>query len=298
MHILITGGNGFLGKNFINFLKKKPNYKINSIPRNIDLSIAKNVDKYFKKIDKIKYIFHFAEVSGNKEWSKLNSFQQTLTNLKINLNIISAWKNYQPYAKFIFLSSVWSYPMGENKLKEKNYWIGDLDKDTRHFGYNKRIATILLDAAKENYNLKATTLILGTVYGPGDLSDHFIPTIIRRMKNEKEVLKIYGTGLESRDFIYIEDQVKGIFLHKDENESIINIGTGKLTTIKKIVELSKKIMNYKGKIEYLKTNKSNDIKRGMSISKAKKLTGWTSTNKFIKLKKGLKNTIDDMIKNG
>ena len=115
-----------------------------------------------------------------------------------------------------------------------------LNPETRHFGYNKKIATILLETAKVNFKLKATTLILGTVYGPGDLSDHFIPTIIRRMKNEKKILEVYGTGKESRDFIYIDDQVKGIFLHKDCNEEILNIGTGKLTTIKKLYKFQKK----------------------------------------------------------
>ena len=249
------------------------------------------------KSGKLNYIFHFAEVSGNKAWSKKNSFQQTLMNLRININIISAWKKYQPNAKFIFVSSVWSYPLGDPFLKEKDYWKGELNPETIHFAYNKRIATILLESAKNNFKLKATTLILGTVYGPGDLSDHFIPTIIRRMKKEKETLQVYGTGLESRDFIYIDDQIKGIFMHKDQNEEIINIGTGKLTSIKNVIEISKKIMKYKGKIKYMKMNKSMDIKRGMSVYRAKKLTGWSNKNMFMKLENGLLNTINDMEKN-
>ena len=299
MNILITGGSGYLGKNLFNYLKKKKTkFKTISIPRSIDLTLEKKVNNYFKKSGKLNYIFHFAEVSGNKAWSKKNSFQQTLMNLKINVNIISAWKKYQPNAKFIFVSSVWSYPLGDPFLKEKDYWKGELNPETIHFAYNKRIATILLESAKNNFKLKATTLILGTVYGPGDLSDHFIPTIIRRMKKEKETLQVYGTGLESRDFIYIDDQIKGIFMHKDQNEEIINIGTGKLTSIKNVIEISKKIMKYKGKIKYMKMNKSMDIKRGMSVYRAKKLTGWSNKNMFKKLENGLLNTINDMEKNG
>ncbi len=299
MNILITGGSGYLGKNLFNYLKKKKTkFKTISIPRSIDLTLEKKVNNYFMKSGKLNYIFHFAEVSGNKAWSKKNSFQQTLMNLRINVNIISAWKKYQPNAKFIFVSSVWSYPLGDPFLKEKDYWKGELNPETIHFAYNKRIATILLESAKSNFKLKATTLILGTVYGPGDLSDHFIPTIIRRMKKEKETLQVYGTGLESRDFIYIDDQIKGIFMHKDQNEEIINIGTGKLTSIKNVIEISKKIMKYKGKIKYMKMNKSMDIKRGMSVYRAKKLTGWSNKNMFMKIENGLLNTINDMEKNG
>ena len=249
MKILITGGSGYLGKNLFNYLKKKKTkFKTFSIPRSIDLTLEKKVNNYFMKSGKLNYIFHFAEVSGNKAWSKKNSFQQTLMNLRININIISAWKKYQPNAKFIFVSSVWSYPLGDPFLKEKDYWKGELNPETIHFAYNKRIATILLESAKNNFKLKATTLILGTVYGPGDLSDHFIPTIIRRMKKEKETLQVYGTGLESRDFIYIDDQIKGIFMHKDQNEEIINIGTGKLTSVKSFAE---KCFNYLG-LDYSK----------------------------------------------
>ena len=297
MNILVTGGKGFIGKNFINLINKKKNIRLFILPRKIDLSKNNTIKFYFKKIKNLDYIFHFAEVSGNKEWSKKNSFHQTSNNLKINLNIISAWAKYQHKAKFIFVSSIWSYPLGRSFLEEKDYWSGMLNPETRHFGYNKKIATILLETAKVNFKLKATTLILGTVYGPGDLSDHFIPTIIRRMKNEKKILEVYGTGKESRDFIYIDDQVKGIFLHKDCNEEILNIGTGKLTTIKKIIQISKKIMKFNNKIRFIRPKKNLDVNRGMSIKKAKSLTGWSIKNKFINIEKGLKKTIDDMYKN-
>ena len=297
MNVLVTGGKGFIGKNFINYISKKKNITILKLPREIDLSKSNVVDNFFKNVKNLNYIFHFAEVSGNKEWSKKHSFQQTLENLKINLNVISAWTKYQKKAKFIFVSSVWSYTLGKPFLREKEYWSGMLNPETRHFGYNKKIATVLIETAKANFKLKATTLILGTVYGPGDLSDHFIPTIIRRMRKEREVLILYGTGNESRDFIYIDDQVKGIFSHRDCNEEIINIGTGKLTSIKKVIQISKKLMKFKQKIRFIRPNKILDANRGMSIKKAKSLTGWSMKNKFINLEKGLKNTIDDMYKN-
>ena len=88
MNILVTGGKGFIGKNFINLISKKKNIRLFILPRKIDLSKNNPINNYFKKIKNLDYIFHFAEVSGNKEWSKKNSFHQTSNNLKINLNII------------------------------------------------------------------------------------------------------------------------------------------------------------------------------------------------------------------
>ncbi len=114
----------------------------------------------------------------------------------------------------------------------------------------KKIATILIEAAKKNYNLKGTTLVLGTVFGPGDRSDHFIPSVIRRMQKNKKKFNAFGSGNESRDFIFVEDQVKGIFFHKDVNEEILNIGSGNLIKTKQMINILKKIMKYKGDIIY------------------------------------------------
>ena len=77
---------------------------------------------------------------------------------------------------------------------------------------------------------------MGTVYGPGDLSDHFIPTIIRRMR-KKNLFKVYGTGKRA-DFIYVDDQVKGIFMSKDYNEKF-EYWHRKTNHHKKIIQISK-----------------------------------------------------------
>ena len=297
---LITGNRGFIGRNLIKYiLKNDKNAKIFSTPKKLDLSISSKTNLFFKNKKKIDYIFHLADISGNKNWSKKNSFIQTLQNIKMHTNVISAWQSYLPKSKFIFVSSLWAYPIGEKKSSEKNYWKGLILNETRHYGYSKKIATILIESAKKNYNLKGTTLVLGTVYGPGDTSDHFIPSIIRRMEKNKKILEVFGSGNESRDFIFIDDQIKGIFSHRNINEEILNIGSGNLIKTKQIIDILKKIMKYKGKIIYRNLNNSkDDLERGMSINKAKKLSGWSLPRNKDRLEKNLNLTVEDMKKNG
>ncbi len=136
---IITGDRGFIGKNLLNYISKiDKNSKIITTPKKLDLSIESKVNNFFKKQKKINYIFHLADVSGNKNWSKQNSFKQTLENIKIHSNVISGWKSHLPKSKFIFVSSLWAYPIGEKKSLEKNYWNGLMLKETRHYGYSKK----------------------------------------------------------------------------------------------------------------------------------------------------------------
>ena len=140
---------------------------------------------------------------------------------------------------------------------------------------------------------------MGTVFGPGDKSDHFIPSIIRRINKNPSKLDVYGSGKESRDFIYIDDQIKAIYLHKDCNENLLNVGTGRLINIKKIIMKLKKIMNFSGKIIFKKIKKDDkDIKRGMSIDKANLISGWPTKYKLIDIDKALLETVKDMRING
>lgn len=294
---LITGGYGFIGRNLSIFLKKKePKCRIIKAPKRLNLINSKTTNNFFKNINfKIDYIFHLADVSGNKKWASQNSFYQTFSNIQIHLNVISAWIKFKQKAKFVFVSSLWAYPIGKKFLNEETYWGSPHVLYANFYAFTKKIASLLLKAAKKDYGLKSVTLVLGSTFGPGDKSNHFIPSIIRRIKKKPSKLIINGSGAESRDFIFIDDQIKAIYLHKDVNLEIINIGTGRLTTIKKIVNLLINIMNFKGKVVFKQKNDSdNDEKRGMSVKKANDLKGWPTKYNLMDLKKSLIFTVKEI----
>ena len=298
---LVTGSRGFVGKHLCKYLKKiEPNSKIIELPKKIDLLNLNQTSNFFKNIKfKVDYIFHLADVSGNKNWASQNSFFQTYSNIQIHLNTISAWKKFLPKSNFIFVSSIWAYPIGKKYQEEQNYWEGKLIEYAKFYAYTKKIASLLLESAKKNFKLQSSTFVLGTVFGPGDKSDHFIPSIIRRINKNPLKMEINGTGNESRDFIFVEDQVKAIYLHKDCKQDLLNIGTGKLINIRTVLIKLKKIMKYKGKIIFKhKNTNEKDIFRGMSVKKAKLLSGWPQKFSLTNFDRALKTTIKDMKING
>ena len=116
------------------------------------------------------------------------------------------------------------------------------------------------------------------------------PQLLEKLKKTKKII-INGSGKESRDFIFINDQIKAIFKLKNTNEDILNIGSGNLISIKRIVTKLKKIMNFDGKIQFKKKiNREKDVYRGMKISKAKKF-GWYGKTKLTDLNEALKITV-------
>ena len=139
-------------------------------------------------------------------------------------------------------------------------------------------------------------------YGVNDNYDlntsHFFPALIRKiieaMKNNKDYIKIWGSGKSLRELIYCDDIADACiyFLKKRTKETWINIGTGK---DKSITDYANLIMNYLGiklKIKYERNKPEGTYKKLLDVSLAKKY-GWTYKTS---LEHGLSLTITDFLK--
>tara|TARA_B100001250_G_scaffold408219_1_gene430226 strand:+ start:60 stop:509 length:450 start_codon:yes stop_codon:yes gene_type:complete len=128
-------------------------------------------------------------------------------------------------------------------------------------------------------------------------SSHFLPALIRKiveaLRNNKDYIKIWGSGKPLREVIFCDDIADACiyFLKKDTKETLINIGTG---IEKSISDYANFIMNHLGvklKIKYEKKNLDGTYKKLLDVSLAKKY-GWVyKTN----LEKGLSKTINDYL---
>jgi GDP-L-fucose synthase len=294
---LVTGGKGFIGKHLTRFLQGRFDAGlVTSVGREFDLREPTRVRELFQGFGAFDYIIHLADVQGNARWSEQNAAAQFLANAKISLNILEAWQLWQAQARLICLSSLWAYPEAVVEAEEKDYWNGRMPRPTEHYGLNKKFLGVGLDACKRQHGLKGTALVLGSVYGPEDLTTHVIPSLLTRMRQNPDLLEIWGDGTETRDFIYVEDQVRGIFEHRDYNGELLNISSGKAYSIRQVVEILIRLMDYKGKIVFDASRATGTANRRINTSLAGRTTGWPAKFKLHTLEEGLQKTVDSFKK--
>jgi len=133
-------------------------------------------------------------------------------------------------------------------------------------------------------------------------SSHVIPAMIRKFHDAKvknfSTVILWGSGTPMREFLFVDDLAKSVVFAMENNlkESLYNIGSGKDITIKKLAEIIKKIIGFKGDILWDKSKPDGTPKKLMDVSKMEKI-GWKYS---IELEEGIEKTYKwflDNIKN-
>ena len=292
MNFLITGGLGFIGSNFINyiFLNNKLNFnRIINIDKesycsNKSFTIDNEKYKYIKvdindknfitfilKEYNITHIIHFAAQS-HVDNSFDNSLDYTIDNVKGTHTLLDCVKNVNKDILFLHFSTDEVYGESINKYDIKNET--SLLLPTNPYAASKAAAEMYVNSYKKSYNFKTIILRCNNVFGPNQYPEKVIPKFIKQFKNNKKIT-IHGKGESIRDFIYIDDVSEAIItvLQKGKINEIYNIsGDIKIS----IIELAKLIIGKKDfneNIEYINDRPFNDKRYDINSDKLKKL-GW------------------------
>ena len=292
--VLITGGTGFLGFNYLKFLTKKNVYSLYSLSRkfprpskkikNVKYLVADlNNSKSLYKINKIKfdYVVNFAGNINHKE--KINTMN---SHFKGVVNLVKIL-NRENLIKFVQIGSSVEY--GKTKsphLEPKRIPIKK--KIFSVYGYAKLLSTIFLMKENKKNNFPSIIVRPYLIYGPFQTPNRLIPySIISCLKKRNFPC---SSGLQTRDFLYVSDAINFIFkvmINKDVG-MIINLGSGKRikvkTIIKNIVKISKGGFPDFGKIK-LRNDELLNLYPSISLARLKK---WKPK---IGILKGLKLTI-------
>jgi nucleoside-diphosphate-sugar epimerase len=288
MKALITGGTGMIGGVLARRLKDD-GWEVKTPVH--DLSLWAGADVAFSAFDmRFDYIFHCADVCRGLEWTKKHPGEQFLANAAITTNVLRAWKEHQGRATFVGFSSGWAYPAGAMISTEGFYWSGHMHPDIEQYGIIKKMLGVGIQALKRQYGMDGTMLTLGNVYGPGDASTRVIPSILKRMLSNADRLEVYGSETDERDFVFIDDQVEGILRHRNAKEPLVNIASGRLTTVGEVVRTIVELATYKGDVVFL--NKEIGTPRGFDLSLSRRLTGWPDNMTFHSLREGLRKTME------
>lgn len=302
---LITGGTGFFGKNLVPYIESRGG-TVDYFGSQFDLSTESGAELAFKTFTKkYDYIIHAAVLQGAGDWPLYHKAEQFDINCRIHSNVFKYWHTTQPQARMIGLGSSCSYPGTLTVLPETSYWDGPMHESVDIYGLTKKVMNVGIEAYKSQYGLKGTTVVFATLYGPHDSfhreKAHVVSALIRKFVEAKEgglpQVEVWGDGTQTRELIYVEDQIKGMMSVLDHDGPLINIGTGTTHTIRELAETIKELVGYEGEIFY-NTNRFVGIKhKVLDISLAKEMYGWTTDIPLESFETNLKKSIEWFIEN-
>jgi len=296
--ILLTGGNGFLGIFVKNELIKKgvkeKDIFIPDLP-DFDLRDKKNCEKAVKNKD---IIIHLAAKVGGIGLNQEKPGELFYDNLIMGAELMEQARKVK-VEKFVAIGTVCCYPkFTPVPFKEQDLWNGYPEETNAPYGLAKKMLLVQAQAYRKQYGFNAIYLLPVNLYGPNDnfdsKSSHVIPALIKKVadakKNNKNFIKIWGTGKATREFLYVEDAAQAIILatEKYNKNEPVNLGSGMEISIKNLVKTICQLMNFKGKIRWDKSKPDGQPRRMLNTHKAKKEFGFQAKTNF---EKGLKKTI-------
>lgn len=306
--VLITGGTSFVGKNLTRKLEELSAGYRTFHSKEFDLTKPEEANAIFaQNSGEYDFIVHMAALQHAADWPMHHTADQLHVNGLIQLNTLEAWKKFQPQAKMVAVGSSCCYPGEIPSLREQDVDQGHLHDSVYAYGATKRLLGIGLRAYKDQFGLRGVMPMFATLYGAHDdfnlKTAHVVGALVAKFcdakREKKPEVEIWGDGTQTRELIFVEDQMDGLLMAAQYYEGdsrnyygdLINIGSGKETSIRDLAETVKRVSDYGGEIRY-NPNRFVGVKHKiLDISKAKEEFGWTVANKMHSLEEGLRKTV-------
>ena len=293
--ILVTGGNGLVGSEFIGDQYFKPSSK--------EYDLVDTQQTYRLMLKGFDSVIHCAAkvggVGGNMNF-KGDFFYQ---NIMMNTNVIEGARLSKVKNLVAFLSTCVFPDNVDYPLTEKKIHLGPPHFSNDAYAYAKRMTDVQIRAYKEQYGLNYKSVIPSNIYGPNDnydiINGHVLPSLIHKCylaRENKTPLSIWGSGKPLREFIFSKDVAKlteWVLHNYNENEPII-LSTSEEVSIKQVVEIVVELMNFKGEVIFDSSKPDGQYRKPSDNSKIKH---YLPNFKFTPLYEGLKETIEYFEKN-
>lgn len=236
MKILITGGNGFLGRNIVPLFEKTNNTIFS--PSRLDLNLLWPLTQITKVVVEFNpdIILHLAAECGGILANSKDPVSYLTKNITMGQNIYECARILNINTVHT-LGSVCSYPkFCPLPFKEEDLWNGYPEETNAPYGIAKRVLLMLAQTYREKYGIGGSFIIPANMYGEHDHFDtifgHVIPALIKKATNAKlnnTDMECWGSGNATRQFLYVKDAANiirdAVLQNVDENLPI-NIGSG------------------------------------------------------------------------
>src|SRR3972149_525661 len=300
MKVLVTGGAGFIGSNFVHYLlKKHPEYEISVLDKLTYAGRKENLQDVWNEISFIKgdvakredveeamktcdSVLNFAaETHVDRSIVEAGTF--VLTDVLGTYNLLEAARKFD-LPKFVQISTDEVY----GHILRGSFKETDKLSPRNPYSASKAGAELLCQAYFETYNLPTIITRSSNNYGPNQHPEKLVAKTLIYAMLERQI-PVYGTGENVRDWIYVEDNCEAIdlVLHKGQLGEAYNIAAGQeLKNIQIVKTILKQTKQPESLIRFVQDRPGHDLRYSLNTDKIKEL-GWKPKTEF---KEGIEKT--------
>ena len=307
--VLVAGGTGMVGQKLVpKLINLGAEVYIASLDDNS--LVANKVKKFYKKdllnldncikvCEEKDIVFNLLGVTGSPKQNIDRPASFMVSNLYCALNMLVAAKKNN-VKNYLFTSTYGVYAPS-NLMKEEDVWKTFPSEHDKFAGWAKRIGELQIEAFSKEYNFESLHVVRpANIYGPyanfDSMNSMVVASLIRKVVDGENPLKVWGDGSAIRDFVYSEDVAEGmiqVVLKKIQKP--INIGSGTGISIKELVNtiINSKKIKIKPKVIFDSDKPTGDKVRILDTSFAQREKIFPKKS----LQEGIDDTIDWYLKN-
>ena len=296
--VLVTGANGFVGRNLVELMHARRINPLTPTRTDFDLKEQTQVRQMLERF-KPGVVFHLAGRVGGIGINRERPADFNYPNLIMGTMMLhECWR--AGVKKYVSLVCGCSYPAdAPNPIKETALFKGYPQAENAPYSLAKAMSVVQAWAYRAQHGFNAITLVPGNLYGPFDnfdlRSSHVIPALIHKFlvakeSNAPEVVA-WGSGKPVRDFVYVSDVCEAILLAGEtyDGADLINISSGVVVTIKELTETIAELAGYSGKVVWDATKPDGQMFKGYDVTRMRQLLGYECRTS---LREGLRRTIN------
>jgi UDP-glucose 4-epimerase len=247
--------------------------------------------KYGIPVEKFADVFHFAAIVGGRAKIDGDPIMVAL-DLSIDAEFFFWISRHKP-ARVLYPSSSAAYPINKQtesntiQLKETDIDFNNMGQPDMTYGWTKLTGEFLALITAKHYGVHITCIRPFSGYGEDQDFTYPVPAISRRAVLKENPFEVWGNGYQGRDFVHIDDVIDCILLAMDsiQDGSAINIGMGKLTNFRELIELFCEFAGYTPEIKPLLDKPVGVHSRYCNMDYVKEKLGWEAK---ISIREGMK----------
>jgi len=314
--IIVTGGAGFIGSNFIDhMLEKHPDYRIVCVDC---LTYAGNLSTLEEALKNPNFKFYKTNICDRQEIYKIfeTEHPDIVINFAAESHVDRSIENPEIFIQTnilgtqVLMDACREYGIDRYHQVSTDEVYGDLPLDrpdllftedtpirtSSPYSASKASSDLLVLAYHRTFGLPVTISRCSNNYGPHHFPEKLIPLVITNALNDK-ALPVYGQGLNVRDWLYVEDHCKAIdlIIHNGRVGNVYNIGGhNEMRNIDIVMLICKELHKPESLITYVNDRKGHDMRYAIDSTKIHNELGWFPETEFFD---GIRKTIEWYLNN-